>query len=213
MALFNLSSDAPYNDEGLNKIYNMLFCDDIGAYKGTGYPWDDLLANTPDVHALTVISTDKTLESRQRLLAYRMLANMNQPTGQQELLGVIVEVALESGLDVLAAFNDGTARYINHSGKLLVWDTTTIESETLIQKLYADSLKVVSQIGPWEGKRKPFPTSGMVRLSFLVSDGLYFGEGPFEVLERDGMGGPVIKSAMGLMIYLTQYVLDNKPKS
>jgi hypothetical protein len=214
MGLSSKETHAPYNDKGLSKIYNMLFCDDIAAYKNaeqpTGYPWEDLLADAPNEQALTAISTDQTLESRPRLLAYRILANMNPPTGHHELLGVIVEVAMESGLDVLAAFNDGTARYINHSGKLLVWDTTTTDSDALMQQLYENSLKVVDQIGPWEGERRPFPTAGMIRLSFLLSDGLYFGEGPFDVLQKDAMAGPVFGAATGLMMYLTQYALENE---
>lgn len=208
-------SYSPYKDEGLNNIYNMLFCDDIAAFKQPenpiGYPWDDLWAQTPDSQALTNIATDQTLESRQRLLAYRKLAGIH-PITSQELLGVVIEVALDAGLDVLAAYKDGSARYMNHTGKLLVWDANTSESDILIEQLYAYSRKVVSQIGPWEEARKPFPsTPGTVRLSFLVSDGLYFGEGPFDVLQQDGMGGPVIASATQLMMYLTQYTPESQP--
>ena len=37
---------APYGDAALDKLYNMLFCDDISIYKDSvadRYPWDTLL--------------------------------------------------------------------------------------------------------------------------------------------------------------------------
>ncbi|HUP13192.1 MAG TPA: hypothetical protein VM187_13285 [Niastella sp.] len=199
--------DQPYRDQGLNKIYNLLFCDKIEPYRTanetSGYPWDVLMADKPEIAALNTIAMDRDLESRQRLLACHLLMQQNQTPDNQELMGVIVEVALPEGLDVLAAFSDGTARYINHSEKILVWETPTNESEQLIIELFNESVAVVNQIGPWEGERKPAPGTDMIRLSFLVSDGLYFGEGPFEVLQDDPMGGPVIQAATNLMAYLT----------
>jgi len=211
MGLFNLfskKSTVPYKDEALNKIYNLLFCDNIGLYKtetkSSDYPWDILLADTIDIDKLKVITQDKSLEARQRILAYNLLLSNNSSVTQKELLGVIVEVALLGGLDVLAAFSEGGVRYINHSEKLLVWEAQTEQSNDLINKLFSDSMNVVHKIGPWNNERKPFPRKGMVRLTFLVSDGLYFGEGPFEILESDPMGGPVISSATQLMTFLTQ---------
>src|SRR5438309_1316877 len=129
MGLFNISSKKsgkPYKDEGLNKIYDLLFCDDINLFKketpDNVYPWTELLSNNPDPDTLNKIATDQTLESRQRILAYNLLTAKGNPITQKELLAVIIEVGLQKGLDVLAAFSDGTARYINQAEKLLVWD-------------------------------------------------------------------------------------------
>jgi hypothetical protein len=36
-------------------------------------------------------------------------------------------------------------------------------------------------------------------MTFLVSDGLYFGEGPFETLQKDALGGPVLAKAAQLL--------------
>jgi hypothetical protein len=197
----------PYKEDGLNKIYNLLFCDDMALYQsGTraeGYPWDVLFAATPDTDQLIKIVADTMLESRQRILGYKLLAEKNAPVNKKELLAVIVEVALPEGLDVLAAFADGSARYINHAEKLLIWENRTEESNQLIGQLFNESITVVNKIGPWEDARRPFPVDEMVRLSFLVADKLYFGEGPFDVLANDPMGGPVIDAATKLMAYLT----------
>ena len=76
---------------------------------------------------------------------------------------MVVEVGLPGGLDVLAAFSEGGARYINQAEKLLVWETQTPESRQLIDELFAASITVVNQIGTWDQPRRPFPPSGMVR--------------------------------------------------
>ena len=217
MGLFNLFSKKPaqpYRNESLNTLYNLLFCDDIALYKtehhSLEYPWNILLAAVPDRNQLAAVAADKTLEARQRLLAYRVLSSVGAPTGSKELLGVIVEVGLPGGLDVLAAFREGGARYFNQAEKLLVWEASTAQSTQLIDQLFAESLRVVNQIGKWDEKRRPFPKNGTVRMSFLVSDGLYFGEGPFELMQADPMGGPVIGAATQLMSYLTQYKADGE---
>lgn len=207
--IFSAQSIAPYNDDALNKVYNLLFCDDISLYKSESlygtYPFDVLFSDNPDTAKLEAIAIDQKLETRHQLLAYHLLKAKGTPAKQRVLGGVIIEVAMENGLDVLAAFNDGTARYINYTGKLLIWETQTQESNQLITQLFNDSINVVNRIGPWDGDRRQAPVNGAVRLSFLVSGDLYFGEGPFEVLQRDAMGGPVINSATMLMTYLTQY--------
>lgn len=52
-----------------------------------------------------------------------MKAASTQPA-KKELLAVIIEVGLENGLDVLASYANGTARYINQSGKMIIWENT-----------------------------------------------------------------------------------------
>ncbi|MEO7522637.1 MAG: hypothetical protein ABIT58_01005 [Ferruginibacter sp.] len=72
------------------------------------------------------------------------------------------------------------------------------------------SENVLKQIGPWDGERMPAPTGENVRLNFLVSDGIYFGQGPFNVLEKDKMGGPALKSAAKLMNFMIDKLAINK---
>jgi hypothetical protein len=38
-----------------------------------------------------------------------------------------------------------------------------------------------------------------MRMTFLVSDGLYFGEGPLGTLQQDAMAGPVLGKATQLL--------------
>ena len=204
------SSIDPYKDSSTNFIYNLLFCDNINLYKEKtqrpyAYPFDILFSETSSVTDLQKIIDDKNSDPRIKVLAYnRQLASGRKPT-KKELLAVIVEVGLDEGLDVLASFNNGTARYINHTGKILVWETTDDESANKITNdLFSSSQNIVNQIGAWDKPRRPNPTQGNVRITFLVSDGLYFGEGPMDVLFSDPMASPALTKATELMQYLTQ---------
>lgn len=201
--LFGKQSTDPYQSDSLNRVYHLLFCDDLEKYKLanenlSNHPWNVLYSESSDTQLNELISDEKT-ESRIKILAYHQL---KQKQDEQELLGVIVEVSQPEGLDVLAAYSDGTARYINYSEKMIVWDTKTEESEKLIKKLFKSSQNVVSQIGPWEADRLKFPKKGNARLTFLVSDKLYFGEAPINVLSSDPMGASVLNDGAMLMRYL-----------
>jgi hypothetical protein len=45
----------------------------------------------------------------------------------------------------------------------------------------------------------------MVRITFLVSDGLYFGEGPANIFFKDPMAGPVLNAATQLLQFITTH--------
>lgn len=196
-----------YQNEGIEKIYQLLFCDDVELFRESNtapeaYPWNTLLTANPDSDRLSDVLHDPDLETRPKILAARLLADNGVVEPLRKLMGVVIEVGMDEGLDVLAAYEDGTARYINYSGKLIVWETRTVESDPLIRQLFEASTIVLNNIGPWEGPRRPAPTAGTIRLNFLVSDGLYFGEGPYEVLAQDQLGSPVINAAVKLMGFL-----------
>ncbi len=199
----------PYYGKENTTIYDLLFCDKPELYSGTikekeDYPWTALSAENPASSDLQGIANDTSLETRVRLVAYNRLRKNGYAPPVKELLGVVVEVGLDSGLDTLAAYKNGTARYLNFTGKMIFWDSPMAESNAIIEQLFAASQKVVEQIGPWDSERLTPPPAGSVRLTFLVSDGLYFGEGPFTVLQKDPMAAPVIVAATRLLTFLTE---------
>ena len=200
----------PYPNESLNLIYDLLFCDDLNLFKNnisdqSAPPWNTLFSTNRNKEELVKLVDDDQTESRVQILACNTLLAEGHAFNFQQLFGVIVEVAMEEGLDVIAAYSDGSARYINYSGKVIVLESPTEQSDALIDDLLNAGNEVVQKIGPWDKERLPFPPAGQVRLTFLVSDGLYFGQGPFDVLAEDPMGGPVINAAAELMKYLTDY--------
>jgi hypothetical protein len=194
----------PYADDATNTIYELLFCDQISLYKSdsSAYPWSILFAAAPNQEDLEKIVFDDHVETRIKILAYHLMQSHGMPVAEKELLGVIVEVGLDEGLDVLAAYQDGTARYINYTGKMIIWDAPDKVSGEITAQLFRDSLNIVHRICPWTNPRRPHPATGTVRISFLVSDGLYFGEGPVNVLFNDALAAPALSSATALMQYL-----------
>jgi hypothetical protein len=212
-----ISSDNPYKDSAINLIYNLLFCDNLDLYKvhtqpPYTYPFDILFSEESTATDLQNIINDSTTEPRIKVLAYnRQLASGHKPNNK-ELLAVIVEIGLDEGLDVLASFQNGTARYINQTGKILVWETTVdTKANQLTDDLFTKSMQIVNQIGPWDKPRKPHPTKGNTRITFLVSDGLYFGEAPTNTLFDDKTANPTLMVATMLMQYLTEKSLEKSP--
>lgn len=197
----------PYRQDYLNELYNQFFCDDISLYLkedavGTP-PWDIL--SSADIKALKNLAEDESQESRIRLLACRQLALTDDPLTEKILLGVIIEVAMDKGLDTLAVYADGTARLIGQLENLMIWEQRTAESDKLVNELFRLSREVVTKIGPWTEQRLAPPPNENIRLNFLVSDGYYFGQGPLQTLSTDAMGGPVIAAATDIFAYLVTH--------
>lgn len=198
----------PYKNNELSIIYNLLFCDGLSLYrdhfKGTPVsPWHELFLNPKQISELEKIANDPQTESRIRILAFNEWRRLGAQSPKKELLGVIVEVGMPDGLDVLAVYRDHTARYINYSERMIIWENAQDAGiDGTIAELFRTSGELVSRIGPWDKDRLPPPKNGEARITFLVSDGLYFGYGPFDALFKDSMGGRVLTAASELMALL-----------
>ncbi|MFM7674634.1 MAG: hypothetical protein ACKO5F_03385 [Synechococcus sp.] len=154
------------------------------------------------------------LESRHALQAWQALRELGirPPSEQaQQVLGVIVEVALPGGLDVLGAYRDGTARYWNHAGAGVVWERPDLSLDRPVQELLAAAAALCRRIGPWDGPRPRDLPENYARLSILTPSGLHFGQGPFQDLAADALGAPTIQAATRLMTALTQSGAADRP--
>jgi hypothetical protein len=198
----------PYADPSTNRIYHALFCDDAQALqpqdgRAALADWQRALLGGPAfIGALRQLAEDGQGDARVRALAFRALAQHGQSVPRRELLGVVIEVPLESGLDTLAAYADGSVRFIHGSGHMTMVEGPNPVVEDTVRQLLAASQAVVNLIGPSDQPRRPAPSQN-VRMSFIVSDGLYFGEGPMEALMADGMAGPVLRSCVALLNKVT----------
>ena len=176
-----------------------------------GEPWLSFISARNQLDSANQESAKQTLrrilempdlESRHYLQAWHFLRELGEsPTDRdaKRLYGVVVEVALDEGLDIVAAYADHTARYLNYSGAAIVWERPNESLDQAIDSLLAAGRMVAAQIGPGEGPRPAAPPKGQVRISMLVPSGLHFGQGPFDALSGDPLGGPVIAAAMQLM--------------
>jgi hypothetical protein len=161
----------------------------------------------PDAVAKWRRIADSTAEPRYRLQAWMFLRQhaVTPPEAvAKQVLGVVIEVRVPGGLDLVAAYSDHCARYYNFSGSGVVWERADARLDALIDRLLAVSSVLVSMIGPWEGERPGALANGQVRLNFLTPSGLHYGEDPHEALAADPMGGSVLAVATELMIALTK---------
>ena len=201
------TTDGPYKDEPTNLIYQLLFCDRVQLFKEhysgkVQHPWSELFRKKPDLAAIARIAGDTREESRVRMLAFNMLRAAGRTVPKKDYLGTIIEVRLEEGLDTMAVFADGSARYINHSGKIAVVEGTPNPFDGEIKRVIETSRPIVAAIGPWDKERLPPPKVGNLRMTFLVSDGLYFGEGPMDSMQRQALAAPLISAATSLLFKL-----------
>jgi len=205
----------PYPVSETNVIYQLLFCDIPEMFYPTApagpAPWQQaLFAAHPDAAAVRNLAEDQNQESRCRVLAYNWLRQNGQQVPRRELLGVIVEVPLEGGQETLAAYVDGRVRYINRTSKFVIFDSTPANVKEQANNLLAVARTAIAQLGPWQGVRLAPPKQGNARVTFLVSDGLYFGEGALPGIDQEELGKPIFSEAGKLLTVVVDTALAKK---
>jgi len=142
------------------------------------------------------------LESRHYLQAWHLLRSLGvKPPAEtaKQVYGVIVEVSMPQGADIVAAYADRTARYFNFGGAAIIWEHPDASLDEAITHLLDAGQAIVHNIGPWENERPDVPPQGQARVNMLTPSGLHFGQAPLNALANDAMGGPIIKAALDLM--------------
>ena len=199
----------PYQDEASNLVYNLLFCDDFSVFRPReghlASPWTVLFAEPADTFALLALAHDPRQEGRIRYLAFRRLRAIGHAVPSRQLLGTVVEVPLEAGLEVVAAYVEGGVRYINQTGRLAILEETAI-LRPVVRHLFAASNAAIERIVPWDKARRPPPQRGNARLTFLASDGLYLGEGPMARMQSEPLARPVLENAAALVHSIVEVV-------
>jgi hypothetical protein len=155
--------------------------------------------------AITVLKkiTDmQGLESRHYLQAWHFLRQLGvtPPAEKAKIVyGVVVEVAVQGGADLVAAYTDHTARYLHHTGGGVIWEHPDSSLDAEIDALLKAGQAIANVIGPWEQERPPAPQGGNVRLNMLTPSGLHFGYGAFKSLYEEPMGRSILDPATQLM--------------
>ncbi len=204
----DLTASAPANE-----IRETLFGDMPLSSWGTGKPAAEPWASFARAKALTESGDDAEaagtlleivqmpgLESRHYLQAHHFIRQLGyRLQGEKQLLGVVVEVAMPEGLDLVAVYDDYTARYYNYSGSGAVWERPNAFLDEEMSEVLQAGQAIMERIGPWAGPRPGAPKEGNARINLLTSDGLHFGEGPMHLLMRDQLGGALLQAALRLI--------------
>lgn len=98
------------------------------------------------------IAATPGLESRQYLQAWTFLRRVGEqpdPDEAKHVLGVAIEMPMQQSHDLLAAYEDGSRRYVNYTGAVLVMDDRTIQRVRSAIDAWLDiGRSLVHAIGP-----------------------------------------------------------------
>lgn len=184
----------------------------------TARPWDLFIrarralgAGEPDtaIRLWWEVAEDLDLESRQSLQAWHFLrAHGVEPSENitRRVLGAVVEIPTGSGHDLLAAYADGSVRYLNSSGKAVVVEPNAAGSSVdAAARTFVDSMALVAAVaGPWDQPGLPALGPTDARVLALTPGGIRFGQAPFETLNAQPPSAAVIAAAIPLLAEIVE---------
>jgi hypothetical protein len=118
------------------------------------------------VSLLYKILDTRDLESRITLwvwAALRELGEKPEPQMAFQVIGVVIEFPSGGAYDTLAAYMDGSARYLNFSGKAIFWDQKEESIRVLCQSFIDSTIPASSRAKPRENLALP-KSGGQVTL-------------------------------------------------
>ena len=175
-------------------------------------PWNHFQAayryiNTPNsaqaIAELRRILATPELESRHYLQAWHILRSLGVKPSQEEaslLLGVVVEVGMPQGTDILAAYQDHRARYYNFYGAVVIWERPAPTLDAAIDRLLTSAEPTARTLGGSDIVRPGPPPKGQMRISFLTPSGIGFGQAWLQDFENDPLARDIVSTATALMI-------------
>jgi hypothetical protein len=182
-----------------------------------GYPWSSFAKareawrvgdKQSAISAWDSIAHNHQLEARHNLQAWHFLRIAGaQPSPQEatQILGVIAEVAVGNGHDLLAAYSDGTARYLNHAGGVPVVDDVTLENlAEAVQSWLGIGQRLAELVGVWVEEALPPLPSGDTRVLMLTPGGFRFGQGPDADLRKDAAAA-FLQAATRVLLVVTAH--------
>lgn len=120
----------------------------------------------------------------------RELGVQPEPKLAGEVLGAIIEMPSSGGYDTLAAYADGSARYLNFSGKAIFWDQPDAQMRALCKGLIDATIRPSSSARPRTTLALP---KSDAQVTLLTRSGNYVIVNPPQ---------PVINAGTALMIEL-----------
>jgi hypothetical protein len=145
------------------------------------------------------LATNTDAAARDRLQAWTFLrANgVNPPVAiERDVFGVVVEVPVAAGRDVLASYDDGSCRYLNHAGAVVIGDAGFGNE---VQDVIAEGERLAGRVGTWDKPTLPELPPGHARVTLLTPGGLRFGQGPGDALLQDASASPVFAASARLL--------------
>jgi hypothetical protein len=113
------------------------------------------------------------LETRIELWTWtglRELGKKPEEKAATEVLGVIIEVPMQDGFDTLSAYADGSARYLNYSGRAIFWDKPDATIKNLCRDFIQSAIPAASSAKPRNSNALP---KSVTQVTLLTRSGNY----------------------------------------
>lgn len=199
---------SPYDNEDANRVYNLLFCDDLRVFElkegASPAEWQRAMYLQPNAKFLELYALDAKEDARTRFHVFRFLRAMEVNVPYKLLLGVVVENHLKDGLDTIAVYADGRIRRIAPNGtSFLIEEPDGLEE--VVNAVCDEAQTLAYLVLPSEKARLKPPAVGRMRISALVSQGMYTVEGRVEDMLINNWTAKLIKTSQHLASGLDCY--------
>jgi hypothetical protein len=154
-----------------------------------------------DLLALPMLSTPWQLQAWSCL---RELDELPAPASGAVVRGVVVETGAPDGFDTVAGWEDRTATLLRSDGAVLAHPMPDGALDDHIAALLESGRAVVQHTHPHRGQPEDPPGPGHASIRVLTFVGTHVGVGALTVLDRDAVGGAVIRAAQALRTALLQ---------
>lgn len=181
--------------------------------QGAPEPWASFLVALARLNAggqpqpqLRAVAENAFAEARPRLWAWSALRKLGEkPTAvfAQEVLGCIVEVPVDGGLDVLAAYADGSSRFLGHADQLVVREADQAPSAK-VSALLAEGYPLLSVPPKPRDKAAPPPEPDQVRITVLSANGVHRIDAKMADVESGGRYERLFVAAIELLREVTE---------
>lgn len=198
----------PYDNEDANRVYNLLFCDAPQIFEikegVTPTEWQRAMYLEPNTKLLEQFALNAKEDARIRFHIFRFLRAMDVYLPYKLLLGVVVENHLKEGLDTIAVYADGRIRRIAPNGmSFLIEEPDGLED--VVNVVCEEAQTLAYLVLPSEKARLKPPAVGRMRISALISQGMYTVEGRVEDMLINNWTAKLIKTSQHLASGLDCY--------
>jgi hypothetical protein len=149
------------------------------------------------------------LSSRHTLQAWHFIrhAGASPPAKiAKAVIGAVAEVPMHQSHDLLVAYEDGTASYVNYTGRTMTCeDVSVARMQDAVHHWLAVAQAMASSIGPWDKPSLPPLPAGHARVAALTASGPHFGQGPGAELSAN----PTAGAFLGAATHVMRLMVDN----
>jgi hypothetical protein len=156
--------------------------------------------------SLKQVLADPDAELRTKLWAWRSLRQLGEKPPANianEVQGLVLEVAVENGVDTLAAYSGGSARYVNALGGAIVWE---VPGENRISALITNAINAAKPLvekSPVFDKHQP-TKNDVLRVSILTYGGIHVVEAKQSDITEKHIMSPVYEAGTQLFLALLE---------